>query len=40
MPFACKVIFLADRGFADTQLMAHLRQMGWHFRIRIINPQQ
>jgi len=35
MPFACKVIFLADRGFADTQLMAHLRQMGWHFRIRI-----
>ena len=35
MPFACKVIFLADRGFADTQLMAYLRQMGWHFRIRI-----
>jgi Transposase DDE domain len=35
MPFACKVIFLADRGFADTQLMAHLRKMGWHFRIRI-----
>jgi hypothetical protein len=35
MPFACKVIFLADGGFADTQLMAHLRKMGWHFRIRI-----
>jgi Transposase DDE domain len=35
MPFACRVIFLADRGFADTQLMAHLRKMGWHFRIRI-----
>jgi hypothetical protein len=34
-PFGCKVIFLADRGFADTQLMQHLRQMNWHFRIRI-----
>jgi Transposase DDE domain len=34
-PFACKVVLLADRGFADTQLMAHLRKMGWHFRIRI-----
>ena len=35
IPFACKVVFLADRGFADTQLMAHLRKMGWHFRIWI-----
>jgi hypothetical protein len=35
MPFACKVVFLADRGFADTQLMAHVREMDWHFRIRI-----
>ena len=35
LPFACKVIFLADRGFADTQLMSPLREMGWHFRIRI-----
>ena len=35
IPFACKVVLLADRGFADTQLMAHLRKMGWHFRIRI-----
>jgi Transposase DDE domain len=35
IPFACKVVFLADRGFADTQLMAHLRKMGWHFRIRM-----
>ena len=35
IPFACKVVFLADRGFADTQLMAHLKKMGWHFRIRI-----
>lgn len=35
LPFACEVVFLADRGFADTQLMSCLRQMGWHFRIRI-----
>jgi Transposase DDE domain len=35
LPFACKVIFLADRGFADTQLMSHLRELGWHFRMRI-----
>jgi len=32
---ACKVVFLADRGFADTQLMGHLRGLGWHFRMRI-----
>jgi hypothetical protein len=30
-----KVIFLADRGFADTNLMRHLRKLNWHFRIRI-----
>jgi hypothetical protein len=35
LPFTCKVVFLADRGFADTQLMRHLSKMGWHFRIRI-----
>lgn len=35
MPFSCRVVFLADRGFADTKLMRHLQQMGWHFRIRI-----
>ena len=35
LPFACKVVFLADRGFADTQLLGHLRGLGWHFRIRI-----
>lgn len=33
--FNCKVVFLADRGFADTNLMRHLKQLGWHFRIRI-----
>ena len=35
MPFSCRVVFLADRGFADTKLLRHLKQMGWHFRIRI-----
>jgi Transposase DDE domain len=30
-----KVILLADRGFADTALMAHLQRLGWHWRIRI-----
>jgi len=34
-PFPCQVIFLADRGFADTALMAHLTKLGWHWRIRL-----
>jgi hypothetical protein len=35
LPRPCKVVFLADRGFADTELMAHLQRLGWHWRIRI-----
>jgi Transposase DDE domain len=35
LPAGVKVVFLADRGFADTELMAHLRRLGWRFRIRI-----
>jgi hypothetical protein len=35
LPAGVKVVFLADRGFADTELLAHLRWLGWHFRIRI-----
>ncbi len=35
LPFACQIVFLADRGFADTQLMGYLRELGWHWRIRI-----
>jgi len=35
VPFACKVVLLADRGFADTDLMRHLKRLGWHWRIRI-----
>ena len=37
-PFASEVVLLADRGFADTQLMGHLRDLGWHWRIRIKSP--
>jgi hypothetical protein len=29
------VIVLADRGFADTELMAHVSRLSWHWRIRI-----
>ena len=35
LPRACQVVFLADRGFADTQLLGHLSRLGWHFRMRI-----
>jgi hypothetical protein len=35
LPCASEVVLLADRGFADTQLMGHLRELGWHWRIRI-----
>ena len=35
LPRSCKVVFLADRGFADTRLMGHLQRRGWHFRMRI-----
>jgi hypothetical protein len=35
LPFACRVVLLADRGFADTKLMRRLTQMRWHFRMRI-----
>lgn len=35
LPRACQVVFLADRGFADTQLLDHLSRLGWHFRMRI-----
>jgi hypothetical protein len=36
IPKGVSVRFLADRGFADTQLMRYLRnQLKWHFRIRV-----
>jgi hypothetical protein len=35
LPRRCKAIFPADRGCADTALMAHLQRLGWHWRMRI-----
>jgi len=35
VPMGVKVMFLADRGFADTDLMKHAKELGWHYRIRI-----
>jgi Transposase DDE domain len=35
LPQGVRVVFLADRGFGDTALLAHLRRLRWHFRIRI-----
>jgi hypothetical protein len=35
LPRHCQVVFCADRGFADTHLMEHLRKLAWHWRIRI-----
>ncbi len=35
LPLHCRVVFLADRGFADTELMRDLKRLGWHWRIRI-----
>jgi len=35
LPAHCRVVFLADRGFADTQLMGQLKKLQWHWRIRI-----
>jgi hypothetical protein len=36
IPSGVSVRFLADRGFADTQLMRYLRdELHWHFRIRV-----
>jgi len=35
LPAGIKVVFLADRGFADPALLAQLRRLGWHFRIRL-----
>ena len=36
LPLGCNVVFLADRGFADTNLMDYLsKTLHWHWRIRI-----
>jgi Transposase DDE domain len=35
LPVTAKVILLADRGFANAELIRYVRQLGWHCRIRI-----
>lgn len=36
LPVGAKIVFMADRGFADTELMKYLSQtLDWHWRIRI-----
>jgi hypothetical protein len=35
LPQGCRVVFLADRGFADIDLLTDLKRLGWHYRIRI-----
>jgi len=35
LPMGARVVLLADRGFADTDLMRRAKELGWHYRIRI-----
>jgi hypothetical protein len=35
LPLGCRVVFLADRGFADIDLLTDLKRLSWHYRIRI-----
>jgi hypothetical protein len=34
LPLGCRAILLADRGFADVDLMSLAAKLGWHFTIR------
>ncbi|MGI8934893.1 MAG: hypothetical protein ACR2FS_12550 [Phormidesmis sp.] len=35
LPSGVKVILLADRGFVHTRAMSAMKQLGWHYRIRV-----
>jgi hypothetical protein len=35
LPINVKVIFLADRGFANPELVSYVRKLKWECRIRI-----
>jgi Transposase DDE domain len=35
LPWRGNVVLTADRGFADTLLMAHLARLSWHWLIRL-----
>lgn len=37
LPPGVPVVLLADRGFMDIKLLRLIRQLGWHFRIRVKN---
>lgn len=37
LPAGSRVILLADRGFGDIQLFQLVRNLGWHFRVRLKN---
>jgi len=39
LPPGVKVIALGDRGFRDIRLMALLRQLKWHFRLRLAEDE-
>jgi len=40
LPKGCQVVLLADRGFADIDLMKLARDLGWGFRIRLKKSMQ
>lgn len=35
LPAKTKIVLLADRGFIHTETMTTVRQLGWHYRIRL-----
>jgi hypothetical protein len=36
LPVGVKIVFLADRGFVDYQLLRYLKtELGWHYQIRV-----
>jgi hypothetical protein len=40
LPRNVEIIFLADRGFVCKELMRHIRQLGWTWRIRVKGNQK
>ena len=40
IPPGVPVVVLGDRGFRDIQLMALLRQLHWHFRLRLAESEK
>jgi len=40
LPPKSRVVLLGDRGFRDTDLMALARELGWHFRLRLVKSEE